>query len=81
MNTLKNKIMRGENVTLASKEQALQLIEKKFTDFSQEVAKARGPQGWHFDSHTIRGMGTSPIEHINIYSKVPKFRSHIFWKS
>lgn len=72
-------IKNNNDVHLKSKEEALELINKKFSDFSQEVAGNRIAQGWHFDYHPINGS-ISPVEHINIYSKAQKFRVHITWE-
>jgi hypothetical protein len=81
MNNYKKEIMSGNDVTLPTKENSLHLIKAKFSSFPQELAQARGPQGWHFDLHPIAGMGTNAIEHINIYSKAMNFRVHITWLS
>ena len=78
MNAFKKEIMKGNDINLKSKDQALQLIEKKFPSFQQEIAGARSSQGWHFDFHPINGSANS-IEHINIYSKALNFRAHITW--
>ncbi len=78
MNRLKKKILNNEDVHVKTKNDALQLIEKKFSNFSQEVAGSRSAEGWHFDFHPINGS-TNSIEHINIYSKYLKFRVHITW--
>ena len=63
-------------MTFKSKSDAVAFIKWKFPTFPQEVAGHRSAQGWHFDAHEIEGVFK---DHINIYSKSPKFNSHIFW--
>lgn len=78
LNQYKSKVLEGKDVHFKSKEQAIDFVKKKFPEFPEEVAKSRSSQGWHFDSHSIRGSA-NPIEHINIYSKSSGFRVHITW--
>lgn len=80
MNVAKRKILAGEDVKLNSKDDAIELLQKKFPDFSQEVAGHRSAQGWHFDLHPFTPGGQA-IEHINIYSKKLGFRVHITWRT
>ena len=75
-NEIKNKIMSGEDVTFGSRDDAVAFISRKFPSFNQELPGHRSAQGWHFDCHDINGVVR---DHINIYSKSPKFNSHIFW--
>lgn len=67
--------MSGENVTFGSRDDAVAFISRKFPSFDQELPGHRSAQGWHFDCHDINGFVR---DHINIYSKSPKFNSHIF---
>lgn len=78
MNALKKEVLKGKDINVKSKEQALEFINKKFSNFHQEIAGARSSQGWHFDYHPINGSINS-IEHINLYSKIMNFRVHITW--
>ena len=78
LNDYAKDIRSNKDVVVSSKDEALELIEKKFSNFPQEVAGHRSAQGWHFDYHSINGS-LQPIEHINIYSKALKFRVHITW--
>ena len=78
LNAYKKEILSNNDVHLNSKEDALELINKKFSGFAQEIAGKRSAQGWHFDFHRINGS-SQPIEHINIYSKSLNFRVHITW--
>ena len=75
-NKIRDDIMSGKDVTFNSKDDAVKFINKKFPSYPQEVAGHRSAQGWHFDRHAIKGIIK---DHINIYSKNPKFNSHIFW--
>ena len=79
MNALKKEVLKGNDINVKSKDQALEFINKKFPNFQQEVAGARSSQGWHFDCHPINGSINS-IEHINLYSKTLNFRVHITWQ-
>ncbi len=78
LNQYKSQVTSGEDVHFNTEQEALDLIEKKFPDFKQEVAESRSAEGWHFDSHPIGGSETA-IDHINIYSKSQGFRVHITW--
>ena len=75
-NQIKNQIKNSQNVTFKSKSDAVSFINKNFPTFKQEVRGHRSAQGWHFDSPHINGVNSN---HINIYSKSPYFKSHIFW--
>ena len=71
--------MAGNDINVKNKEQALDLIRRKFPDYNQEQAGSRSSKGWHFDLHPINGS-TFDIPHINIYDKELGFRSHITWR-
>ncbi|MBQ7326277.1 MAG: hypothetical protein IJW93_02235 [Clostridia bacterium] len=75
-NQIKNQIKNSQSVTFKSKSDAVSFINKYFPTFKQEVRGHRSAQGWHFDSPHINGVNRN---HINIYSKHPKFDTHIFW--
>lgn len=75
-NQIKNQILNSQSVTFKSKSDAVSFIKQIFPTFKQEVAGHRSAQGWHFDFHPINGVNSN---HINIYSKSPYFKSHIFW--
>lgn len=79
LNILKSKVLEGEDIVFKTKDEALDFINKKFSNLKQEMAEARGPEGWHFDTHVIKKYGANPLEHINIYSKSQKFSVHLFW--
>ena len=78
-NNIKNQILEGQDVEFKTKEEAVDFIKRKFSDFNQETAGNRSSQGWHFDKHLI-DQSEEAIEHINIYSKKLKFRVHITWR-
>ena len=78
LNEYSKQIRNNKDIHLKSKDDALELINRKFSNFSQEVAGNRSAQGWHFDYHPINGS-MNPVEHINIYSKAQHFRVHITW--
>lgn len=78
-NQIKSEILAGHDVEFSSKAEAVSFIEEKFPDFPQEVAGSRSAQGWHFDYHSMYDGGPK-VEHINIYSKTPKFKAHITWR-
>ncbi len=80
LNEYKNKILSNEDVVLNTKDDALELINKKFADYPQELAHARSAKGWHFDSHPINGSITD-IDHINLYNKRLHISVHITWRS
>lgn len=79
MNQYKQVILEGKDVEFETKQQALDFIKKKFSDFPEEVAGSRSAQGWHFDNHAVNGIEN--VEHVNIYSKDMGFRVHITWRS
>ena len=80
INDAKKKVLSNEDVTLDTKDQALQLIKEKFADYPQEMAQARSAKGWHFDSHPINGS-VGNIDHINLYNKKLHIRVHITWRT
>lgn len=77
MNEFKAKILEGKDVIFQTKDQAVDFVKKKFPRFPEETAGNRSAEGWHFDKHTVKNVEN--VEHINIYSKEPKFRVHITW--
>ena len=78
MDALKKGVLKGKDINVKSKDQALEFINKKFSNFHQEIAGARSSQGWHFDYHPSNGS-INNIEHINIYSKTLNFRVRMTW--
>ena len=77
-NSIKKDISNSKDVTFRTKADAESFITKEYPGFSRDVAGQRTAQGWHYDVHGINGVVR---EHINIYSKTPKFNSHIFWEN
>ena len=77
-NRIKADITSGMDVKFETKEQELEFIDEKFPEFPEEESGHRSSEGWHLDMHPI-GDSQEPVEHINIYSKHPKFNSHITW--
>ncbi len=53
---------------------------KRTNPFKDDLVGHRSAEGWHFDSHPIKGISEQTIDHINIYSKKMGFNVHIFWK-
>jgi hypothetical protein len=78
LNNAKDNLISGKDVRFRTKEQALDFIHRKFSEFPQEVSGARSSEGWHFDNHPLLPNANS-IEHINIYSKKYGFRAHVTW--
>lgn len=76
-NQYKDKVLNGKDVTVPTKQDAENFINKKFPNFPQKTAGNRSAEGWHYDEHEISGM-EGIIEHINLYCKRLKFRVHIF---
>jgi RHS repeat-associated protein len=79
LNKYKEEVLNGNDIEFKTREEAIEFVNKKFHDFSEEVAGSRSAKGWHFDSHPINGSENA-IDHINIYSKKQKFRVHITWR-
>ena len=59
LNKLRDKILSGNDIKVKNKEQALELIRKKFPNFKEEIAGHRSSQGWHFDQHSLVKDGPS----------------------
>ena len=75
-NQIITRMYEEQKYTFQTREQAESFVTKYFSQYPQEQAYHRGPQGWHWDS-SIKG---APYDHINLYNKASGINIHIYWE-